>query len=258
MATIKTNIKKSEYKKNFLKSVVVRIDLASSIPWIEKGLPKEFTNKVLESFPLMEPKQITEGVFKIDSSEVKSMPTRKIVIWNFHGPDREKTISIGEDYLYIEYKKYKSYQLFKKDFLNILNCLIKNCPEIQISRFGLRYVNNVELTEPKPTDWSNYISDKLLSIFKVADKKDTITRAFQFLSISKNNINLNFQYGMHNPDFPASIKKKLFILDLDAYCYGAQGETEIIENIDSFHEQIEKYFEKSIKNGLREIMVNGQ
>lgn len=252
------NRKESNYKKNFLNNVVIRIDLASPIPGVDKGLPKELTNTILKSFPLMEPKQvqIMQSIFKVGASQIENVPARKITIWNYHGKDREKTISIGEDYFYIEYKKYDGYQNLKKEFLNTLNNLVKFCPEIQISRFGLRYINNIELNESNPTDWTNYISNKLLSIFDIADKKDITTRAFHLLSVSNENMNLNFQYGMSNPDFPATIKKKIFILDLDAYCQGAQNETEIEENIDLFHTQIEKYFEKSIKSGLREKMKN--
>ena len=254
----KKDSKKMEYRKNYLTSVVVRIDLASSITGIEKGLQKGLTNKILEVFPLMEPKQvqIIQSIFKAGASQIENVPARKVTIWNYHGRDREKTVSIGENYLYIEYKKYEGYQNLKKEFLDTLNDLVKCYPEIQISRFGLRYTNNIELNEANPTDWGNYISNNLLSIFKVADKKDTITRAFQLLSINKDDMNLNFQYGMHNPDFPANIKKKIFILDIDAYCYGAQTENEIKEKIDLFYNHIQKYFESSIKPGLRKLMNN--
>ena len=51
---------------------------------------------------------------------------------------------------------------------------------------------------------------------------------------------------MHNPDFPAPIKKKIFILDYDAYCSGILTKDEIFKNLPIFHAEIQRLFESSI------------
>lgn len=66
---------------------------------------------------------------------------------------------------------------------------------------------------------------------------------------------------MHNPDFPAPIRKKIFVLDYDAYCEGLQDMEDIKKNIDVFHDKIENLFEENITKKLREkmeIISNGQ
>jgi uncharacterized protein (TIGR04255 family) len=65
---------------------------------------------------------------------------------------------------------------------------------------------------------------------------------------------LTFKYGMHNPDFPAPIRKKIFVLDYDAYYQGLQEMSDILRNTAEFHDRIEKLFESSISPKLRAIM----
>lgn len=243
-----------KYKHNYLTSVIARIDFPNAIKDLEKGLSSKTTQVALKYFPIAEPQKIIEGTLQINPTQMQSNPTRQLTIWNFYGKDREKTLSVGENHLYVDFKNYKKYESFKKEFLDIIKILLEEYPSIQISRFGLRYINNVELDEPNPLDWNNYISDNLLKIFEVANSDEKVSRAFQVLSVVKDDMNLTFQYGMHNPDYPAAIKKKVFILDFDAYTQGAQTEAEITNNMDKFHEQIEKYFEQSIKDGLRDKM----
>ena len=246
-----------KYKKIYLDRVIVRIDLATPIDNLEKGLPKKITNIILKKFPLSEPQQVTEGTLQINTDGVKSAPTKKFTILNFHGKEREKTLSVSKDYVYIEYKKYMGYTNMKDEFLSILREFSIEYPNIQVSRFGLRYINIIELDEPNPTDWKEYISEKLLSTFQIPIEGDQLTRAFNTLSTVKDDVNITFQYGMHNPDYPAAIKKKIFILDIDASTQGAMNEAEVTTNIESFHEKITKYFEGSLKEKLILKMKNG-
>ena len=54
--------------------------------------------------------------------------------------------------------------------------------------------------------------------------------------------------------FPAPIKKKLFILDTDAYTQGLIEMSDIPAKLEKFHEAIGNLFEQVITNGLREKM----
>jgi uncharacterized protein (TIGR04255 family) len=59
---------------------------------------------------------------------------------------------------------------------------------------------------------------------------------------------------MHNPDFPSSIRRKIFILDYDASRVDIQTFDEIEDNIERFHTKIKELFKSSIKKPLEEIM----
>lgn len=65
---------------------------------------------------------------------------------------------------------------------------------------------------------------------------------------------MQFQYGMYNTDFPAPIKNKLYILDIDAYTQGLLTFDDIQSRLDKFHDAIEDLFEKVITNELRKVM----
>ena len=95
---------------------------------------------------------------------------------------------------------------------------------------------------------------KLLAIFSFPDDPKTISRAFHNLVLNYGDMSVRFQYGMHNPDFPVPIRKKVFILDYDAYYEGPQSFEDVKLNIDKFHERVESLFEASISNKLRDLM----
>ena len=59
---------------------------------------------------------------------------------------------------------------------------------------------------------------------------------------------------MFNPDYPAPIQKKSFILDYDAYHRGALNLEDIIPKLDKLNTIIKTIFERSIKDGLRNLM----
>ena len=65
---------------------------------------------------------------------------------------------------------------------------------------------------------------------------------------------MRFQYGMPNPDYPAPIKKKHFILDFDAYAEMLIDISELGDTLDTFHDRINSAFEQVIKDGLRKKM----
>ena len=118
----------------------------------------------------------------------------------------------------------------------------------------MRYVNNIDLNEKNPLNWNKYIKTNLLSIFKFVDDKKFISRVFNDLEMKYDDMSIKFQYGMHNPDYPSPIKKKVFILDYDVYHVGEREKSEVPVVIGKYHDQIISLFEGSINDGLRAKM----
>ena len=56
---------------------------------------------------------------------------------------------------------------------------------------------------------------------------------------------------MHNPDYPSTIRSKVFILDFDAFSEGLQEFHEIKTKLKNYHEAIQGLFEQSITDQLR-------
>jgi uncharacterized protein (TIGR04255 family) len=251
------------YKKNFLDKVTARINF-QPLNSIKSSLDKNLSKKALELFPIAEPKKELMGIklqFSLKDEAVKREELGRKAEWHYFGKNREKELCIATDFMYVQYSLFENFDTFYNDFIEIMEVLFKSYKDIQVNRTGLRYINNIKFKEPNPTDWTDYINDNLLSIFNVPSEidRDKISRAFHVLELNYGDMNLRFQYGMINPDYPALIREKLFILDYDAFCSGLKTEVEIRENINKFNNYIENLFEQCIKDKLREKMdQNGQ
>lgn len=241
------------YPSNFLKTVIIRADFTSPVPAINTSLPKNVTDMISKYFSIAEPRtfsgEITFTPTGIDKNEKTGTD------WFFFGKQREKELAITINAMFIKLKIYKSYEDLKEQFQNISEMLFTAFPDIQIRRVGLRYVNHIELSGQNPFEWKIYINKNLLSIFNIEEDKKKIIRALSTIETTHNDsFRLRFNYGMHNPDYPAIIKKKVFLLDFDAFSEGFFNKDEMIRNIDIFHEEIERKFEFSITNNLRKKM----
>ena len=244
-----------EYKKTFLTIVIVRIDFVNSVEMLKKNLPIDIREVAKTIFPIVEPESKTISEFKLTKDSTKRID-EDITEWVFNDIHRNKKLLINHECMYIEYKKYESYEVLKRDFEVIGNKLCSFFPEIQISRIGLRYINQINAPGTDPFNWSGYINSNLLGIFNFGDK-DRYSRVFCNYALNSENDTVNVNFGMHNPDFPAIIRKKTFILDYDAYSQGLLEWNELKDKIDIFHLLIEKSFEEHITDDLRRIMDEG-
>ncbi|MEN6294211.1 MAG: TIGR04255 family protein [Methanobacterium sp.] len=245
----------NRYTSNFLTNVIVRVDFPNKLP-VEERLPPEVTKIILKSFPISEPKKILGKEFKIKSEESIEVETNELkrTEWSFFGKNREKTLVVAPEALYISYKEYSSFEALKSEFMGVVKKIFDNIKDVQVNRIGLRYINEIGLNEPNPTDWTLYLDERLLSIFDLCEDMSKVARGFSNLILNYGDMMLSFNYGMHNPDMPAPIKKKVFILDYDAYYQGFLEVGELEENLVNFHNEIEKMFENNIKDHLRTIM----
>lgn len=241
----------TKYKNDFLKEVIVRVDFSVPIQEFENKFPKNIHKTAVSLFPIPEPRELNEVTYTV-SQEAMERQNNNLTMWNFYGKNREKQLVVTKDFLYISYTKYESFGKLKEDFTEIINVLFNEITDLQIRRFGLRYINNIELNEPNPTIWDDYLSKDLLCIFNVYRDVNKISRAYQMLQLNIDNIRINYQYGMPNPDYPATIRKKLFVLDYDAYFEGIlQTPKELASYIDKFHLETQKLFESAITDVLR-------
>lgn len=243
------------YRKNFLKEVIARVDFVNPLPGIETALPKALTDVALRVFPIAEPREAVKHEVRIGPQGVAQTEAR-FTEWQFHGKERTKTLTVGPQVALVQYKKYEKYELVRSEFIQFLDSLSALADGIQPSRVGLRYVNAIELNEPNPIDWSAYLNPRFLSLFEFPEESDrtALSRVFHSLELSFETFNLRYRLGMHNPDYPARIRQKIFILDLDAYTQSLVELKEIGNLLDSFHAVIQRYFEGSITSALRDVM----
>ena len=245
------------YKKPFLKEVIFRIDFPSPIEGIESNLPQNISKAALKKFPISEPKKMHAQEFQISGPSIQTK-TSEVTHWVFHGKQREKHLTIAPNAIIFSIKKYISYEDFIGDTRVIISEFYKKYKDLSASRVGLRYVNILDITEENPLDWSKYIKENMLGIIDFHGEQNgeqtCLTRSFHILEYNFEGQALKFQFGIANPDYPAVVKRKQFVLDIDSYFHGAIEEKEIFDCVQMAHEKIQDFFEKSITDNTRQLM----
>jgi uncharacterized protein (TIGR04255 family) len=242
------------YKRNFLAQVIARIDFVSPVQSIAKRLPKELSTRALEAFPIEEPKPTFMQQVKLTKDEVTSKK-EEFTEWNFFGRNREKRLAITPMFLFITYTRYNTYEALRNDFIGIMETYLAVFSDAQPSRLGLRYVNHIEPPHhDNPLIWDTYINKKLLGLTRYSVKDAKPIRIFHNFEVAFSDFNLRFQFGLHNPDYPAPIHRPMFTLDYDASYNGLVDPGDIPSLLDKYHSAIQTQFETSIRPDLRSIM----
>ena len=226
---------------NYIKEIVIRIDLPETFEFSETDVPKEIRKKVLKRFPIPEPRTIQGKELQLSDKEFIQKDLEKKE-WHFFDSNREKELVFTENAFFIVYKKYEEFNKLREDWSSFINSIFDKYPEIQVNRFGLRYVNHIQLDKDK-NRWKDVINEKLLHNFQLG--LDNISRGFSIINLNEKGTKTNFQYGIHNPDFPSPIKNNLFILDFDVFYEGILTKKDILENTDTFHDMIKSLFSLS-------------
>lgn len=247
------------YKKNFIKEAIIRIDFEKPIEELGNSIDSSLNDLILIlGFTNKEVKKAFTEEIKFDglTSDVKRSRV-DFKEWNFFGNEKVKRICITKSFLFIAYHKYLSYADFAEPFLSILDTFEGAYPEAKAKRIGMRYINNVNIDDDSdPMDWQHYMQNDLLCILSVPTDKHQIRRAFQILELNfeDDDIMIKFQYGMHNPDYPSMIRKKIFVLDFDSYKTGSLSVEELKHLVPSLHSKTAELFEKAIDEKLRGVM----
>ena len=178
--------------------------------------------------------------------------------WIFYGVNKEKVLTLSRDKritdwtsLTVDYLKYDSFEKTYGEFITMFDAVKSTFSISKIQRLGLRYVNNIYLNEKNPLNWNKYINSHLLCGLRFAEDKNLVTRIFHNLEIKYDDMNVRFQYGIRNPDYPSIIKKKEFILDYDVYWSGEQDISELSGKLKKYHDHILRDTEKvRLRNGI--------
>jgi len=242
------------YKKNPIKEAIARIDFLNFIEEFRDGIPNSIVNKIKSNFPIAESKEIISKELRLEPNKEIKHIERKGFEWNFFSKDRNRRLCITDSSMFIIYFKYEKFETFLQEYKLALNAIFEYKHDIQIKRFGVRYINNINFIEGDPLEWETYLSKNLLCIFEIPKNKKLTSRAFHNLELNCGDYNVRFQYGMHNPDYPAPIKKKEFILDLDAYYGGIMSKEDIEDFFPKFHYTIQELFENSITENYRQYL----
>ncbi len=249
-----TDLDSISYPRNFLTKVLARVDLASPLAGLQNELPKNISKAALQSFPIAEPKPAFSQEVVVTAKDLTAHK-EEYTQWNFYGRNREKRLRIVPEAFFVVYNNYDRYETLRQEFLTIVDSFFTSFEaDAQPSRLGLRYINQLDVPGSGPLDWQAYVNDELLGLFSYAIEEAQLSRVFSNFEVVFSDFNLRFQFGVHNPDYPAPMRRRAFVLDYDAYFKGPLEPNEIRDCLNKYHEAIQRLFERSITDKLREIM----
>lgn len=246
-----------KYKTNPLTEVIARIDFVRPVEAIIANLPSEIKKAAQETFPIAEPKPAVLQGFRVSpSKDTEILPRTEYTEWNFYGRQKEKKLCITPQAVWVSHKQYETYEAFRGDFLPISEAFFRSFSDVQPSRLGLRYINQLKsdmFPETDPLEWSPFVKDELLGLFRYKVEGAKPARIFHNCEyVFGDDFNLRMQFGIHNPDFPAEIRQRIFILDFDAYHKGLVEHSAIKTELDSLHTSIQRLFEDCITPHTRD------
>lgn len=242
------------YSKTFLKDVILRVDFATPLASLAKKLPSKLSKAALTRFPVSEPQKIMAQELQFSATGAVSSNSREETQWVYFGKNREKSIVIAPAVLVMRTGVYSTYEDMVDSFFSVFSVLAGIEPDMVISRVGLRYVNVIELPDGSPLDWDEYVDASLLGVVRGAYRKQNLSRAFHILEYAFDNINLKCQFGIANPDYPALMKRRQFVIDIDAYSSVSHDVDALHPVVDDAHAVIQDFFESAITDKTRRLM----
>lgn len=248
------------YKRNFLDTVIYRIDFKNFITdesvcsqIIEDCVKEKFPQKSMErmvQFGNINLQFDDDGKLKGDSkNEVKSGIQRDF-------SNGSNKISISNQFVVFEIKTYTNFNEYSDVLFKMIKLLINNF-QISTERIGIRYINifNNNSIKVRKNYFTKEVAAAVFTNIQAVDEDLYLVRDLHLKEYKLGTLSFNFQYGTYNPQYPAPLKNNSFVMDFDGYtnkCYNDADD--IIDDIKTTHEYINKLFEKMISDHLREMM----
>lgn len=232
---------------NFLINVILKFNFKNDIlvsdkmiDDIIKNIPNEFKYEVLQRSAL-------EINFDADQQAIRQKNIKVHVFKNKHND----IISLEPNALVFDIKKYNSFDELMKIVRKVI--LILQETNQELTRLGLRYLNQVTLKEGTPFEWEDYISSYLTQSIKfIPSNNQYLARNIGQMVFNKSDYTLVFAYGWFNRHFPNPIAEKEFVLDYDCYSENVLNLSEAYGYIETFHREIKDIYIKSIGDKLKE------
>jgi len=252
----------NHYRKDFLTKVIVRLDFQS----VEKLSGEErpqFSHEISGRYPDVLGKQKNQFRFSMSSDGPDMSHQAQGWTWEHKNNEvGERVVEISQTHLSMEYRKsaFDNFDVFNQDFEYIYANFQRLYDVKEFNRLGLRYINEINLTEGNPLVWDNLINDGLIVGTKAGLQDEmNLVRSMHQLQAIRDEVTILFNYGIFNPDFPNAVARKNFILDIDCFFSGSMDNGEVHGRMQNANRVAEDIFESSIEDGLRKIMeVKGE
>lgn len=246
------------YKNTYLKQVILRLDFAR-LTVLQTDQETPFTADMKPRYPEVNSNPAAQISFVMGPGGMNfgSQNTGWVRVHKVPQGTAPRSVTLAPDFLALEYGAgaYEHFDELREQCTFMLNSFRNRFGAVQFTRIGLRYVNEITLSEGGPLDWDGIINPNLVTAVKAGMLPDLkMARSLHQLIALKDDVSVVLVYGINNPDFPNPIARRQFILDLDCYVSGVVESGEADDRIKEVNALAEDVFEHSIEDGLRQIM----
>lgn len=243
------------YKNNYLKQVIYRLDF----PNVNLGDFEDFKAKgdAKQHDYTLDSQKLDSITYDASSDQV-SKNQENITIWRVEDKERHMRFEATGEYCLLEYAHYVDSTRIKADSNALIVTFLEAHGIEEVSRIGLRYINEIMLpTVRKIADWSNYISNELLS--GTAFMQDKVGAPLRYLNQIEVNssplVSVSFKYGIWNDKYPSPITAAGYILDIDCFTRSPVSTgVDMDEAYVDLNLAAETVFEQAIQEHLRKEM----
>jgi uncharacterized protein (TIGR04255 family) len=218
----------------------------------------ELTSRIKDHFPLVSGQQVANILVNFAPSGSAVQQQAVGMQWE-HRKEAggTKVLFFTPDHLSLEYGRgdYDHFPPFRAEFEVAYNALIQLYPDCRITRIGLRYINQIQFDQGNPLDWEEYLAPGLVTSVKAGMLGDaSLVRSLHQLHTRRGDLNLQMRYGISNPEYPAALSRREFIIDIDCHKTGIVPAGEVVATITALNEMCESEFEACILPAFREHM----
>jgi uncharacterized protein (TIGR04255 family) len=241
-----------KYGRDFLTLVVLRVDFPSS-PLTLTSEPSDLTRAIQERFPHTTTTPLRDVTVNMTETGADVKESENGTQW-VHRPavDSTKGIALRPTFLSLEFgpADYQGFTDFRDLVEFLLNALQKAGVK-EFSRIGLRYVNEIRLPG-RALDWAGVIDEKILTAVLARPMANgRMQRSMHQICEIHDDDQLVLNYGLVNPDFPAPLVQRHFVLDIDCVRQGSVLLAEAIERVQALNDLATSAFESCIGEKLR-------
>jgi uncharacterized protein (TIGR04255 family) len=241
------------YATNHLEQVILRVDFEPIAALITQARP-ELSNRLAATHPTFAMIPVTQLNFQFGA--VAGM-NQQVIANNFQhrSEDGSSTIVFSHNFFSLEYVRYLNGTQLLGDLATFVEHLTQLHGNAAVTRVGLRYVNNIKLENGAAQDWDTLIAQPLIDSVKASLEPGVrVARSIHQAETFNDDVRLIFHYGFLNPDYPAEMVRREFLLDLDAVHVGQTQLANVHQCCAQLNAACEAKFEASIADGLRQLM----
>ncbi len=245
-----------KYERNFLSQVVLRIDYPRVADIASERRP-ELMARVAPTFPQVTGLPQTQIQFTMSADQ----PTvdRRLVGYTWSAKDGagNKGVELSTDSLSLTNlnRSFSNFDDFFRQFSEIFTSFEEIYQVNEFTRVGLRYINEIDINQGNALDWNGYLSEDVIrAAVPRTPRNFALSRSMHQVVSLHEDVTLVANYGIYNPDFPAPIVRRQFILDFDCYITGVVNREVMLRKVTQLNSICEESFEASIADRLRENM----